>query len=534
MDTSEVVRKREFGLVREADKVRTVLVVFCALFVLVMPPPPGEALNLACTGLCLAAFSTLITRFFVDWDELQSRNAVSTAAALILLGDLAWVMMFIAGTGGFVSPFNMLLLILILFAGVFFGSLPLALPLTTAVVVAWFTGAASAYGLDLQGACALAAQIITAVAVGWLGYGLSGVLERERQTNVHIVSNLTEGVLLLNEVGTVVLANPRIMEMLDLPEAEILGRSAWGTATPEGFRQVLADVRAVSGAPRQTTSMLVLGEENPRDMRVSTIPCAVGTRTPLGWVVVVEDVTDLRASARMQEEGLAIVSHELRSPLATLGGLAQILERLGAQMDEEQKAHAVAALGEETRRLGRMVATLLDAGHLERGAYTLAPETVDPGPFLEQLTASLRRRAEGRVEITCTVEPGLPVLWADPLRLELVLSNLGDNALKYTPAGGSVHLQARARDGQVVLSVSDTGPGIPLSEQIAIFEKFSRGADHHETRGRQEGLGLGLFVARRLVQLHGGELHLSSQFGQGSTFEVLLPTAAAQALRRAA
>jgi signal transduction histidine kinase len=534
MDTSEVVRKREFGLVREADKVRTVLVVFCALFLLVMPPPPGELLNLACCGLCVAAFSTLLTRFFVDWDALQSRKAVSTAAGMILLGDLTWVMMFIAGTGGFVSPFNMLLLILILFAGVFFGTLPFALPLITAVVVAWYAGTASAYGLDVQGAGTLAAEIISAVAVGWLGYGLSGVLERERQTNVHIVRNLTEGILLLNEVGTVVLANPRILEMLDLPEGEILGRSAWSTTAPAGFRQVLSDLRAVSGSVRQTSSMLVLGEENPRDMRISTIPCAVGARTPLGWVVVVEDVTDLRASARMQEEGLAIVSHELRSPLATLGGLAQVLERLGEQMDEAQKAQAVAALSEETRRLGRMVATLLDAGHLERGAYTLAPETLDAGPLLEQLTTSLRRRAEGRVEVTCTVEAGLPLLWADPLRLELVLSNLGDNALKYTPEGGRVRLQARAREGQVILSVSDTGPGIPASEQLAVFEKYSRGADHHETQGRQEGLGLGLFVARRIVQLHGGELRLSSQVGQGSTFEVFLPTAESQALQRAA
>jgi signal transduction histidine kinase len=534
MDTSEVVRRREFGLVREADKVRTVLVVFCAIFVFTTPPDPHGRLDLALTGLCLAAFSTLLTRFFVDWDKLQARKGVSTAAAMILLGDLVWLMMFVAGTGGFVSPFNMLLLILILFAGVFFGTLPLALPLTTAVVIAWYTGAASAYGLDLRGAWTLAAQIISAVAVGWLGYGLSGVLERERQTNAHIVANLTEGILLLNELGIVVLANPRVKDLLHLPEAEILGRSAWGTTAPVALRQVLSDLRAVAAAPRQTTSMVVLGEDEPRDLRVSTVPCAAGPRPPLGWVVVLEDVTDLRAAARMQEEGLAIVSHELRSPLATLGALAQVLERLGAQMDEEQKARAVTALSEETRRLGRMVATLLDASHLEGGAYTLALETVAAGPLLNRMAESLRRRTEGRVQVTCRVEPGLPVLWADPLRLELVLSNLGDNALKYTPAGGQVHLEACAREGQVVLSVTDTGPGIPLSEQVAVFEKYSRGKGHHETQGRQEGLGLGLFVARRLVQLHGGELHLRSEVGQGSTFEVVFPPAEAVKLKLAA
>lgn len=535
METSPVERKREFGLVREADKIRTVLVLFCAMFLLATPLSAGENEKLAWTGLEIAAFFTIVTRFFVDWDWLQARRMLQTAAAMVLIGDLAWLMLFLAGTGGFVSPFSMLLLIVILFSGIFFGSLPLALPLTTAIVVAWYTGAAAAYGLDLQGTWGLAAQIISAVAVGWLGYALGGVLERERQTNAHIVTHLTEGVLLLNEDGKVVLANPRLAKLLGMAEGEIVGLSAWTEHGPPGLRLMLQDVRNGRPRPEVTTTLIEVGEEWTHDLRVSTVPCPAGARRPLGWVVVVEDVTELRAAARMKEEGLAIVSHELRSPLATLGALAQVLERLGEQMDEEQKAQAVAALSEETRRLGRMVATLLDAGHLEQGAYTLEPERLDAGDLLRRLTSSLQRRAEGRdMRVSCSVEPGLPALWADPTRLELVMSNLGENALKYTPDGGQVRLEARRRGGQVSLSVTDTGPGIPLQDQVAIFEKYSRGSTGPGTYRKQEGLGLGLYVARRLVELHGGELRLTSQIGQGSTFEVRLHPAEAEALQQAA
>jgi PAS domain S-box-containing protein len=532
MDTSQVMRKREFGLVREADKVRTVLIVFCAFFLFATPAVPGARIDLAWTGLCLAAFATLLTRFFVDWDRLCARGAVPIAATMVLIADLAWLMMFVAGTGGFASPFNMLLLILILFAGVFFGSLPLALPLTTAIVVAWYAGAAAASSVELRDAWTLAAQIISAVAVGWLGWALAGVLERERRTNAHIVGNLTEGVLLLNEAGKVVLANPRVGELLGCGEEQVLGRSALSAGAPAELRAVLAGVQVSAEGAELTPRLVELGEDSTRDLRVSTVPYPPGVRRPQGWVVVLEDVTDLRAAARMKEEGLAIVSHELRSPLATLGALSQVLERLGEQMDEEQKAQAVAALSDETRRLGRMVSTLLDAGHLERGAYTLAPELVDPGALMRRVGDFLRRQAGGRnLRVVCAVDPDLPSLWADPTRLELVLSNLGDNALKYTPDGGEVRLAAHRSGTQVSLIVSDTGPGIPSHEQAAIFEKYSRGPRHRATQGRQEGLGLGLYVARRIVELHGGELRVESHPGDGSSFEVLLPAAASEQLK---
>ncbi len=533
MDSSPVVRQREFGLVREADKVRTVIVVFCALFLAATPSSPGGQEELAWAGLGIAAFFTLLTRFLVDWERLEAYGATPTAAALVLIGDVAWLMLFVAGTGGFGSPFSMLLLVVILFAGVFFGSLPLALPLTTAVMVTWYGGAAAVHGLTPRDSWVLAAQVISAVAVGWLGWALNGVLERERQTSTTIVRSLTEGVLLVNEQGIIVLANPRATELLGPGAPAVTARSVWDESLAPDVRAVLEDIRETPPPSMTVTRLVEVGEG--RDLRVSAVPCPVGLQGHPGWVIVLEDVTELRAAARMKEEGLALASHELRSPLATLGALSQVLDQLGEQMDEGQKAQAVAALREETRRLGRLVSALLDVGHLERGAYTLSPELLDPGELVCSVARTLARRAADRdLRVDYLVEPDLPRLWADPTRLELVLTNLGENALKYTPEGGRVWLTARRRGEQVSLVVEDTGPGIPKAEQEVIFEKYSRGSRHQATYGRQGGLGLGLYMARRIVELHGGELRLESMLGEGSSFEVLLPPAEAPALRLAA
>lgn len=526
-------RKRELCLVRQADKVRTVLVSFSALFLLAAPEETLPRTSLAWFGLGLAAFFTLVNRFFVDWEQLQARGQEAPAAAFTLVGDIAWLLPFLAGTGGFTSPFNSLLLTVILLAGVFFGSLPLALPLTTAVVVAWFGAVAVAHGLDMQTTYVLAAQVISAVAVGWLGYALTGVLERERQTNESIVSHLTEGVALLEAGGQIALVNPRLAEMVGLEEADILGCSVH--VLPKGkagdnLRAVLADVLDFSSRETSEGRLVEISGEPPRDLRVSTVPFPPGARQPLGWVVVVEDVTDLLHAARMKEEGIAIVSHELRSPLATLRAVAQVLATLGSELDEEQTAQALMALNAETARLSGLVSKLLDASNLERGALALACEPVDPRDLVAQVEQLLRRRTEGRdLGIASVVEPGLPPVWADATRLEMALANLAENAVKFTPDGGRVTLGAARRGQEVVLSVSDTGPGIAPQDQKAIFDKFSRGAQHRFARGRQEGLGLGLYMARRIVEMHGGQIRLTSAEGQGSTFEIVLPPAVTEA-----
>jgi len=230
----------------------------------------------------------------------------------------------------------------------------------------------------------------------------------------------------------------------------------------------------------------------------------------------------------MKEEGLALVSHELRSPLATLRAVTQVLGSLGEEMDEDQRTQAVSAIGGEIKRLSELVAKILDVISLDRHAYTLQPEPLHPAALVRRVADLMRLRAgERRLDIVCEVASNLPMIYADGTRLEMVLANLGENALKYTPEGGQVTFAARSEGDRVHFTVSDTGVGIVSQEQEAIFEKFSRGQRQQVMEGRSPGMGLGLYVAKKIVELHNGEIRLTSQVGVGTTFEIILPTAQA-------
>jgi len=274
--------------------------------------------------------------------------------------------------------------------------------------------------------------------------------------------------------------------------------------------------------PLPQVRLLRWEDDPPLALRVTTVPCAGGDGELRGWVVVLEDVTELHETARRREEGLAIATHELRSPLTALRALSQVLNGMDVRLTREQRQQALEAIEGETRRLGALVSKLLDTTHLEQGAYTLERTLLEPVPLLDRVVAVAAAQARARGIILAVGAPDhLPPLEGDGVRLEMALGNLVANALRYSPPGGRVTLEARAAGGRLLVSVTDCGPGVAEEEAALIFDKFSRGRS--AAGGYAPGLGLGLYVARRIVELHGGKLTLSTRPGEGSTFTASLP-----------
>ena len=528
-----IILKRDQNMLREADKVRTVLIMFAGMFLMATPVTRLPEETTAWAGLAVAAIATLITRFFVNWDRLEAQNRLQAASGLVLLADLAWLMLFIAGTGGFASPFSMLLMVVILFAGIFFGSLPLALPLVTLTVVAYLTFAATRYGVEADTTWELGGQLITAIALGWLCYALTAVLERERQTNAHVIARLNQGLLLVDDHGFMVMANARASQLLGVELEDYIGRQICAFAGQDDMgpmRRVSED--ALGESREYTLRPLELEGDPPRDLRIHTIPCCAGGQMPVGWIVLMEDVTDLHAALRQKEESLAIASHELRSPLATLRGVSHVLVTLGGGLTDEQKSKMLHALSSEILRLSEVVTKLLDVSSLEREAVTLEAETMEPEMLINTVAATLWQRAASRlIEVRCDLPPELPEVFADRIRLRMALGNLAENALKYTPDGGAITFTASYDEHTLRLAVTDTGVGIAQEEQAKIFDRYSRGSARQGPRGSGviEGLGLGLYVTRRIIEMHGGSIKLQSQVGVGSTFEISLPLGQANA-----
>ncbi len=231
----------------------------------------------------------------------------------------------------------------------------------------------------------------------------------------------------------------------------------------------------------------------------------------------------VQASQQSQRDFVANVSHELKTPLTSIQGFAQALLD-GTVNDPQGVQRAAQVIHNEAGRMHRLVLDLLDLARLDSGVISFQRLPVDLNTLLQQVVDKFAPQAQQtQIRLQTDVQP-LPTLIGDGDRLAQVFTNLVDNALQHTPAGGQITVRARQRNGMVEISVRDTGPGIPYEEQKRIFERFYR-LDKARTGGRGHGVGLGLAIAHEIVQAHGGYIALHSQPGQGSNFVVKLPFA---------
>ncbi len=530
MDKRAEERHLEFGLIRQADKIRVILVFFLATISLGAGKEMLVVSSLAYTSLALAALVCVWSLFFLRWDELLARGRLPLAVVLLNLFDLGWLTLFVVGTGGADSPFWALLLLVVVFAGAFFSDASWSLPLTTFLVAAIYaTLAGASEHSDLTTVWALSGRLLVVICTAWFTWGLASVLERERQANQRIVRHLTEGVLLLNSEGVVLLANPRLGQMCGLTAEELTGRDLEKLVELPGYallRQLAGDLLS-RPTTVLTTEVVVEGKE-AHDLRCTTVPCRGGERT-LGWVLIVQDITDIKAQARLKEQGLGLVSHELRSPLASLRVMAQLLSGISGELTPAERDRVASTIEHETDRLSRLVTGLLDLARLEQADFTLRDDEVHLGKLVHGVADLFTPTAQlAGIELRVEVPEDLPVIRADNDRLAQVLTNLVDNAVKYTPRGGTVTLGAETSAGQARLWVRDTGRGIPEEALELIFQKFgqSPGSEHDRS---ERGLGLGLYVARLIALKHGGDLWVSSRVGKGSTFMLVLPRVGAAA-----
>jgi PAS domain S-box-containing protein len=234
---------------------------------------------------------------------------------------------------------------------------------------------------------------------------------------------------------------------------------------------------------------------------------------------------EAQESDRRKEEFLAVLAHELRNPLAPIVNSAEII-RVAQDPATLQRSQVI--LERQARNMKRLVDDLLDVSRITRGKIGLKKQSVELGAIVDHAVETARPLIdEHEVYLTTRVEPGIR-LEADPLRLEQVLTNLLSNAARHTPSGGEVVITARREAGDAVLSVRDSGGGISPDLLPRVFDLFVQGrAPEH---GQAGGLGIGLTLARGLVELHGGTMHVASEgVGKGSEFTVRLPLAAAEA-----
>jgi signal transduction histidine kinase len=236
-------------------------------------------------------------------------------------------------------------------------------------------------------------------------------------------------------------------------------------------------------------------------------------------------VEELRRLSALRADFVLLVSHELRAPMASVVGSAQTLRQRWRELKPDQRESFLALISSETERLAALVADVLDTSRIDAGTFTYRFADIDLGALVRDSVAGLSLTQE-EVSVVADVHSELPSVRGDRDRLQQVLTNLLDNAVKFSPAGEEVRVSAFQQDSRVRIEVSDRGPGVPPDQQRLIFEKFGRG----NTAGSPgtPGTGLGLYIARSIVEAHGGVLEISSGADAGATFTLSLPVDSAR------
>jgi len=358
-----------------------------------------------------------------------------------------------------------------------------------------------------------------------VGLALEQLLARQRELDRQVskdaaevravLAALTDGLLVVDSTQHILMCNPAFEQLYRQ------SRIPSGTALLDIIRDsdVIEPIRAALDQARARVAE-VTAPDRKKQLQLTAVPITQNGEAS-GVVAVFHDISRLKQADEIRRDFVANVSHELRTPLSIFHGNLETLLEPG-DLDEKETRHIYEVMKRHSDRLNLLVNDLLSLARLESKEANLQLAEIKLRDFLESVTRDWAKRLAGKnLRLELEVPDNFPTLRADERRLEEIVHNLLDNAVKYSHQNGRILIQAGAPDQEVVLSVRDEGVGIAANDLPRIFERFYR-ADRARSR-ELGGTGLGLSIVKHIAQLHGGRVEAESVVGQGTTIRVILP-----------
>jgi PAS domain S-box-containing protein len=344
-------------------------------------------------------------------------------------------------------------------------------------------------------------------------------IESQRALLQTIYEGVPVGIAFYDRDMRVISFNSRWAELSGVKSAATKGALLY-SISPGALQSAEAHRLALEGEPSKRLDVEYTrpGETEPLYLDLYFQPVRDSSGAVMGLLAAVIDMTARHHLEKQKEEFLAIVSHDLRNPVTAIKGYAQMAARTTSHLDDRVR-QALTTISRQADRLSRLIGDLLDVSRMQSGPLALERVRLDLREPLRDVAGGLELASEGfRIELSLPDEP----LWvrADRTRMEQVVGNLLDNAMRYSGDSRVIELAARHEGSEAVVSVRDHGMGIPAEQQAHIFDQFFRASN---VREQVSGLGLGLFISHGIVSAHGGRMWVESKEGEGSTFLFALP-----------
>ncbi len=338
-----------------------------------------------------------------------------------------------------------------------------------------------------------------------------------------VLRGIGDGVLVTDTDLNLVMMNPIATRIFGVEDDPLLGRPLSDTVGHRELMDVMREALAEPGKPIIREIRVPMTREHPEmiyQALATTVPGAAGE--PRGVVTVLRDITSQKQLEQMKSNFLSVVSHELKTPLHSIKGFVDIILMGKTGRINDLQRDFLTTVREQTDQLQNLITELLEFSRLESGQIRLRIEEVSFAEIAARVAEKLSPQAqEAQIALEMTIPPDFATVEADATRMEQVLTNLVDNAIKFTPAGGRIVISGEDLGDRVLISVADTGIGIPPAERERVFERFYQ-VDSGATRPYR-GTGLGLSICKHIVEHHRGRIWVEGAEPQGSVFKFILP-----------
>jgi PAS domain S-box-containing protein len=344
-----------------------------------------------------------------------------------------------------------------------------------------------------------------------------------------LFASIGDGILATDELGNITDVNSATVRILGYHAEELLGqwfpkviRASDDSGTPVDLIDRPVMQAMVTGKPITGRTFYLTKSNKQLPVSVTVSPILVGDR-PIGAIEVFRDVSKEYEVDRMKSEFISIASHQLRTPLTAIKTYSHMLAGgYGGKLTAHQQDFMEIILG-SINRMNELINTLLDISRIEEGRLSVAPQAIDLKEIIHEITTELTPLAKAKhIALNTKLPASSLAATSDPLLIKEICANLLSNAIKYTPENGQVTFEVHDTKQEFVFIITDTGYGIPYSEQKRVFSKFFRAENILDKEAG--GTGLGLYLVKQLVESLGGRINFTSAVGKGSSFTFTLPS----------